>query len=344
MTQATPNNFSSAISSDAPGGLPAGLNPEDLVDIYTRMVLARTTDERIWMMNRQGKVPIAASSQGHEAGQLGVLLAAEKDGNCFFFPYYRDLALKMSVGLTPAQVMKSFMGKEGEPYSNARQFPLQGADLERRVIQISNVVAAGMTQAVGFALANRMRGNGTVTIVFFGDGASSQGESHEAMNFAGIHRLPVVFVCENNRYAISVPQASQMAISDVAGRADGYGFPGVVVDGMDLLAVYQSMSEAIGRARDQGPVLVELKLERFMPHTTDDDDRRYRPADEVEQAKQRDPVQSLGELLVAQDYATPEGLEAISREARRAVDEATDAADAAPPPPASTMLDNLFVE
>ena len=344
MTQATPNNLGGAISGDAAGGLPAGLNPEDLVDIYTRMVLARTTDERIWMMNRQGKVPIAASSQGHEAGQLGVLLAAEKDGNCFFFPYYRDLALKMSVGLSPAQVMKSFMGKEGEPYSNARQFPLQGADLERRVIQISNVVAAGMTQAVGFALAGKMRGTGTVVIVFFGDGASSQGESHEAMNFAGIHRLPVVFVCENNRYAISVPQASQMAISDVASRAEGYGFPGVVVDGMDLLAVYQSMSEAIGRAREEGPALVELKLERFMPHTTDDDDRRYRPAEEVEAAKARDPVQSLGELLAAQGYATAERLEEIVREARRAVDEATDAADAAPPPPASTMLDHLFVE
>ena len=126
MTQATPNNLSSAISSDAAGGLPAGLNPEDLVDIYTRMVLARTTDERIWMMNRQGKVPIAASSQGHEAGQLGVLLAAEKDGNCFFFPYYRDLALKMSVGLTPSQVMKSFMGRRGSPTATPASFPSRG--------------------------------------------------------------------------------------------------------------------------------------------------------------------------------------------------------------------------
>ena len=344
MTQAIPENSRSTPAGILAGGLPSGLNPEDLVDIYTRMVLARTTDERIWMMNRQGKVPIAASSQGHEAGQLGVLLAAEKDGDCFFFPYYRDLALKMSVGLTPTQVMKSFMGKEGEPYSNARQFPLQGADLEHRVIQISNVVAAGMTQAVGFALAAKMRREETVVIVFFGDGASSQGESHEAMNFAGIHKLPVVFVCENNRYAISVPQASQMAITDVANRADGYGFPGVVVDGMDLLGVYQSMREAIGRAREEGPVLVELKLERFMPHTTDDDDRRYRPAEEVEQAKARDPVQTLGDLLVAQSYVTPERLEAIGQEARRAVDEATDAADAAPPPPVGTMLEHLFTE
>ena len=324
--------------------LPDGLTAADLVDIYTRMVLVRTTDERIWMMNRQGKVPIAASSQGHEAGQLGTLLAAEKDGNCFLFPYYRDLALKMAAGLSPTQVMKSFMGKDGEPYSNARQFPLQGADLEHNIIQISNVVAAGLTQSVGYALAGKMQNTGVVCLVYFGDGASSQGETHEAMNFAGVHRLPVVFICENNRYAISVPQSSQMAITDVANRADGYGFPGVVVDGMDLLAVYQATSEAIRRARQEGPALIELKLERFMPHTTDDDDRRYRPADEVENARRRDPVVSLADLLVEQGFLTTERIEEIGAEARRAIDEATDAADAALPPDASTMLDNLFVE
>ena len=109
--------------------IPDDLSAEDLVDFFTRMVYVRTTDERLWALNRQGKVPIAASSQGHEAAQLGSLLAAEKDGKCFLFPYYRDLALKMAAGLTPAQVMLSFMGKDGEPYSNARQFPLQGADL-----------------------------------------------------------------------------------------------------------------------------------------------------------------------------------------------------------------------
>ena len=158
----------------------------------------------------------------------------------------------MSVGLTPTEVMKSFMGKEGEPYSNARQFPLQGADLERRVIQISNVVAAGMTQAVGYALASKMRGTGAVVIVFFGDGRPARGEPR-GDELRGDSPAAVVFVCENNRYAISVPQASQMAINDVASRADGYGFPGVVVDGMDLLAVYQSMREAIGRARGGGP-------------------------------------------------------------------------------------------
>ena len=109
--------------------LPQGVTNEDLVDYFTRMVMIRTIDERIWALNRQGKVPIAASCQGHEAAQLGTLMAAEKDGNCFFFPYYRDLALKVGVGLTPTQVMLSFMGKAGDPYSDGRQFPMQGADL-----------------------------------------------------------------------------------------------------------------------------------------------------------------------------------------------------------------------
>jgi 2-oxoisovalerate dehydrogenase E1 component alpha subunit len=308
------------------------------------MVLVRTMDERIWMLNRQGKVPIAASAQGHEAAQLGSLLAAQKDGDFFLFPYYRDLGIKMGVGLTPTEVMKSFMGKAGEPYSNARQFPLQGADLKHNIIQISNVVAAGLTQAVGYALGCRMLGDNTVVLVYFGDGASSQGETHEAMNFAGVHKLPVVFICENNRYAISVPQSSQMAIADVASRAEGYGFSGVVVDGMDLMPVYEATRAAIIHARADGPVLLEMKVERFMPHTTDDDDRRYRPAEEVAKLRQRDPVVTLAAYLIAQDFLTREQVGEIDAVAKRAVNQATDAADAAPLPDPSTLLDNLFVD
>ena len=338
QTQGQPNG----VAGDTFRPLPEGVTPEDLVDYYRRMVTIRTVDERIWMMNRQGKVPIAASGQGHEATQLGTLLAAEKDGNCFFFPYYRDLGLKMGAGLTPTQVMLSFMGKEGEPYSGARQFPLQGADLPNNVIQLSNVVAAGLTQSVGFALAAKMQGDGCVTLVYFGDGASSQGETHEAMNFAGIHKLPVIFVCENNGYAISVPQSMQMAIGDVANRAEGYGFPGIIVDGLNLLAVYEATREAIHHARNEGPVLLEMKLERLMPHTTDDDDTRYRPQEEIEVARQRDPVAAFGGFMLEQGYLTEEQEQAIRAEARRAVNEATDAADAAAPPDASNLHRHVY--
>ena len=279
---------SAGVSGGAP--LPDGLDAADLAEVCRQLILVRTMDERIWMMNRQGKVPIAASAQGHEAAQLGSLLAAQKDGDCFLFPYYRDLAIKMAAGLTPRQVMLSFMGKEGDPYSGARQFPLQGADLPRRIIQISNVVAASLTQSVGYALGCRMLGDATVTLCYFGDGATSQGETHEAMNFAAIHRLPIVFICENNRYAISTPQESQMVVSDVAARAEGYGFPGFVIDGLDVIACYEATRQGIDHARRIGPALVEMKVERFMPHTTDDDDRRYRDRDALEVARQRDPV------------------------------------------------------
>ncbi len=330
------NNGGATVAEAAPQ-LPGGLTADDLTDFYRRMVLCRTIDERIWALNRQGKVPIAASSQGHEAAQLGSLLAAEKDGNCFLFPYYRDLALKFAAGLTAEQVMRSFMGKAGDPYSNGRQFPLQGADLPHNIIQISNVVAAGLTQSVGYAMACKMRDEGTVTLVYFGDGASSQGETHEAMNFAGVHRLPVVFICENNRYAISVPQRKQMSIEEVASRAAGYGFPGFTIDGMDFIGCYEASREAISSAREQGPVLLEMNVERFTSHTTDDDDRRYRPANEVEQARLRDPVVTFGALLMEHGVMTQEEIDEAAANALAAVDAATDAADVASPPDVSTL-------
>ena len=326
-----------AAVAEAAGSLPGNLSADDLVDFYRRMVMCRTIDERIWALNRQGKVPIAASSQGHEAAQLGSLLAAEKDGDCFLFPYYRDLALKFAAGLTAEQVMRSFMGKVGDPYSNGRQFPLQGADIPRKIIQISNVVAAGLTQSVGYAMACKMRGESTVALVYFGDGASSQGETHEAMNFAGVHKLPVVFICENNRYAISVPQRKQMSVQEVASRAAGYGFPGFTIDGMDFIGCYEATRESINSARTQGPVLLEMQVERFMSHTTDDDDRRYRPSDEVEQARLRDPVVTFGKLLLEHGVLTQEQVDEAAATALATVDAATDAADSASPPDVSTL-------
>ena len=319
-----------------------GLTRQEILDFYKKMVLARTLDERIWALNRQGKVPIAASSQGHEAAQMGSLLAAQKDGHCFLFPYYRDLSLKMTAGLTALETMLSFMGKDGEPYSGGRQFPLQGADLKHNIIQISNVVSAGMTQAVGYALGCKMLGEKTVVLCYFGDGASSEGECHEAMNFAGVHKLPIVFICENNRYAISVPLEKQMRIDNVADRAAGYGFPGIMIDGMDFFPVYEATREAIDHARLQEPVLLEMKVERFMPHTTDDDDRRYRSSEEVEEARQRDPVTQLRAYILEAQLLTEEQEEEIRSWSRSEVDQATDAADAAPYPDSSTTYDHVY--
>tara|TARA_B100000745_G_scaffold126774_1_gene82595 strand:- start:87 stop:809 length:723 start_codon:yes stop_codon:yes gene_type:complete len=238
--------------------------------------------------------------------------------------------------------MMSFMGKAGDPYSSGRQFPLQGADLPHKIIQISNVVAAGLTQSVGYALGCRMAGEKTVVLVYFGDGATSQGETHEAMNFASIHKLPVIFICENNRYAISTPQNAQMVVEEVSGRAASYGFPGFTVDGMDLMSCYEATREAITHARSQGPVLLEMKVERFMSHTTDDDDRRYRPEGEVERARERDPVLTLARTLIEEGILTQEQVDEIAATALQATDEATDIAEASTLPDESVLHDSVY--
>ena len=162
------------------------------------------------------------------------------------------------------------------------------------------------------------------------------------MNFASVHALPVVFICENNRYAISVPQRKQMSIEEVASRAAGYGFPGFTIDGMDFIACYEATSQAIRHARAEGPVLLEMQVERFMSHTTDDDDRRYRPPDEVQQARLRDPLLTLGNLLLEHRIMTQQEIDDAAANALNAVDAATDAADNATPPDVSTLHEMVY--
>ena len=318
-----------------------GLTDQELIDQYALMMLMRTFDVRVLALNRQGKVPIAASSQGHEAAELGSLLAAKKYGNYMLFPYYRDLALR-TAGIGVGTSMLSYMGKAGDVYSGGRQFPLQGACLEDRVICQSNVVAAGMTQAVGYALGSKMQGDDTVVLSYFGDGASSQGECHEAMNFASIHKLPVVFICENNKYAISVPLHLQMAIANVAERAKTYGFPGHVVNGIDFLDCYGATKDAISHARTVGPVLLDMDVERIQPHTTDDDQRRYRSKEELEMSHKRDPLMILLDYLTNVHLLDDARVEEIRVTARAEVNEATDLAEAAPYPDVSTFYDHLY--
>ena len=207
-------------STVAVRGEMAGPDDGQLLEMYRQMVLCRALDERVWLMNRQGKAAIVASAQGHEAGQIGSV-AALRVGHDRFYIYYRDLAVLVSVGLTPAQIMSGFLARVGEPLSGARQFPTHGAHAGLKVINLSNVVATQIPQAVGDALASKMRGEDTVTIVYFGDGAASAGDCHEGMNFAAIHKLPVIFFCENNGYAISVPLSKQMAVGQRRGPGRG---------------------------------------------------------------------------------------------------------------------------
>ena len=313
-----------------------------LVEMYRQMVLVRMLDERIWMLNRQGKAAIMASSQGHEAGQIGSVWALEI-GKDQFYIYYRDLAVMLTLGMTPVEIMSGFLAKEGEPLSGARQFPTHGAYPELGLVNLSNVVGTQIPQAVGVALAAKMRGEDSVVITYFGDGASSVGDCHEAMNFAAIHKLPVIFFCENNKYAISVPVSKQMAVDSIASRAEGYGMPGIEVDGCDIVAVYEATFEAARRARSgEGPTLIEAHVERYLPHTSDDDDSRYRSSEELAEARKRDPLLILSGQLREIGLLTDDLESEFRTEAMRTVNEATDIVESAPYPGAGDFERHVY--
>lgn len=318
------------------------LGGDQLLKIYRQMVLCRTLDERVWMLNRQGKAALVASSQGHEAAQAGSV-AALRVGDDHLYIYYRDLAVLISAGMTPREVILGFMARAGEPLSGARQFPVHGAYPKYRLYNISNVVATHLPQAAGAALASAMRGEDSVVIAYFGDGASSTGDCHESMNFAGIHKLPIIFFCENNKYAISVPLAKQMAIDSIASRAEGYGMPGVRVDGCDVGAVYEATHEAVRRARaGEGPTLIEAMVERLLPHTGDDDDSRYRTEEEMEEVRKRDPIKILKDQLTKAGILSAEADEEIRGAAKREVNEATEFAESAPYPGTEDFYDHVY--
>ena len=317
------------------------LSGERLVDLYKTMVLSRYLDERVWLLNRQGKAAIAASAQGHEAAQVACIEATDPSKDHYLI-YYRQFTAMIALGTEPEEMLRGFLAKEADPMSAARQFPLHGAHPRVDLFNFSNVIATQLPQAAGVALADKLKGSDAVTVVYFGDGASSQGDTHEAMNFAGGHKLPVIFFCENNRYAISVPQSKQMGIESVASRAVGYGFPGVQVDGTDVVAVHEATQAAVERARaGEGPTLIEASVERLLPHTTDDDHTRYRSAEDIAQMDERDPIKVLSALLKRRDLLTESEDEEIHSAAKKRVNVATDTVDAEPYPGVETMFDHI---
>ena len=322
----------------------SGLPPETLREMYVVMALARALDERMWQVNRAGRAPFVVSGQGHEAAQVGAAFALDRSKDVLL-PYYRDLALCLVFGLTARDVMMSAMARQADPASGARQMPGHYGSARLRIISGSSVVATQLPQATGIAYAAKLRRTGQVAFVCFGEGASSEGDFHEACNFASIHKLPVIFFCENNRYAISVPQDQQMAIDNVADRAAGYGFPGVVVDGTDLLAVHQVVAAAAERARGgDGPTLVEAKVYRFYPHSSDDDDRTYRSQDEVKAWRARDPLALFEARLRDVGALDDDSLAEIGGRVKAEVEAATEAAENAPFPDPATFDRYVYAE
>lgn len=342
MGSLTPSKPSKG-NTDRTDSFPDSINPEELIGIYETMVLARAIDERVWLMNRQGKAAIVASCQGHEAVQVGSVWAGCKHPGTTFFPYYRDLGMMVALGVSPLDVMLSFTAKAGERFSGARQFPLHGAIPELNVINLSNVVATQIPQAVGYALGGKLQGNNNITITTFGDGACSEGDFHEGMNFAAIHKLPVIFLCENNKYAISVPLNKQMAVPDIAARGPIYGMPGVTIDGTDIFAVYDAIQTAMKRALNgDGPTLIDAKVERYLPHTSDDDHTRYRSEKEIQEAKKFDPLVFFQNRLIKHNLINEHIIKTIDDKTKTAVNQATEVAEQTPMPNPDDVQDHVY--
>src|SRR5512143_2035947 len=249
--------FSSEITR-RPTGIGTMPSAPDPLAIYRVMLLARLVDERIWQLNRLGRAHFAVPCAGHEGAAAGYAFALDPSRD-YLVPHYRDLAALFVFGITARDVFLHLFARANDPMSGGRQMFGHWSDPRRHILSLSSPQPNHVTHAVGIALASKIRHSDSVTWTGFGDGSSSKGDIHESMNFAAIHKLPIVFCCENNGYAISVPQEKQMAVQNVADRAAGYGMPGCVVDGTDPLAVFEAARIAVDRARNGGgPTFVEI--------------------------------------------------------------------------------------
>ncbi|PID03526.1 MULTISPECIES: thiamine pyrophosphate-dependent dehydrogenase E1 component subunit alpha [unclassified Sporosarcina] len=306
-----------------------GLTDEDVLKMYETMLMARRLDERMWLLNRAGKIPFVISCQGQEAAQVGASFALNNEKD-WIAPYYRDMGVVLHFGMTPKDLMLSAFAKADDPNSGGRQMPGHFGQRKNRILTGSSPVTTQLPHAVGVALAAKMNKEDFITFVTLGEGSSNQGDFHEGMNFAGVHKLPTVIMVENNKYAISVPLDKQMACENVSDRAIGYGMPGYTVDGRDPLTVYEVVKKAADRARNgEGPTLVEAVCYRLTAHSSDDDQRQYRDAEELEDERKQDPLLSFIQYLKEVKVLTEEKYDEIEERVKLQVDEATEYAEQA---------------
>ncbi|HUR16286.1 MAG TPA: thiamine pyrophosphate-dependent dehydrogenase E1 component subunit alpha, partial [Candidatus Limnocylindrales bacterium] len=263
MATRTPAKADAPASSSGELGADLGLTRDKLIDMYRLMAITRAVDERMWILNRAGKIPFVISGQGHEGAQVGIAYPL-RQGHDWMVPYYRSVAALITFGMSPREIMLAQFARGVDPSSGGRQMPGHYGIKDRNILSVSSPVATQLLHATGIAWAAKLKKTDQVVITYVGEGSSNQGDFHEGLNFAGIHKLPVIYVVENNGYAISVPMSLQSAVEDIAIRGAGYGMPGVIVDGADVLACYKAGREAIDRARrGDGPTLIEAKVTRL---------------------------------------------------------------------------------
>ena len=318
---------------DSDGNVDTALEPElspaELKRLYRAMLLGRRLDERMVRLQRQGRIGTFAPIKGQEASQLGTVSCLRPSD--WMVPSFRETAAMIWRGWPIEQLLLFFAGylEGGRPVPEQHDLP------------ITIPVATQIPHAVGLAYAAQYRGDDAVVMTYFGDGATSEGDFHEALNFAGVWHVPVVFVCQNNQWAISVPLKKQTHSRTIAEKALAYGFPGLQVDGNDVLAVYAAGREAVARARaGDGPTLIECVTYRLGVHTTADDPTKYRSAEEVAEWERKDPLTRFGTYLQKRNLLD-EGLEA---DVDAEIAEAIRRFEATPPADPLVMFDHVYAE
>jgi 2-oxoisovalerate dehydrogenase E1 component alpha subunit len=318
--------------------------PDDqAVDLYRWMVLSREVDERMVQLQRQGRIAFYIGAIGEEATVLGTVAGMETRD--WLFPSYREHAGALFRGMPLVTFVCDLLGNAGDRMLG-HQMPCHEAWAAGRFVSISAPIATQVPQAVGAAWAARIRGDDMVALTWFGEGATSANDFHTGANFAGVHKVPVVLVCRNNGWAISVPRELQTASETIAQKAIAYGIHGERVDGNDLLAVHAATRRARARASaGQGPTLLECVTYRVEGHSTSDDPRAYRGAEEVEAWKARDPILRLGRYLSWKQLISPVDVEGFRSEARDRVRRAVEEAEAfAAKPALETLFEGVYAE
>jgi len=315
---------------DLAGGL---LGAEDVVGLYRHMTTCRQLDEIAFKLQRSGRMGTYPQNKGQEAAAAGTAFALEKRD--WIVPCYRENAALFWHGLPMEYVLLHWMGDE-----RGNQIP-EGVN----VLPLSIPIGTHMLHAVGIAWAAKLRGEDTVSAAYFGDGATSEGDFHEAMNFASTLKVPTVFVCQNNRWAISVPIEKQMASETVAQKAFAYGMETVQVDGNDLFAVHKAMVDAVKRGREESkPTFIEAVTYRMGDHTTADDARRYREASEVESWAEKCPLKRLRMWMESRDVWDQGKQDALEEEAEKVVNAAVERAFGIEKPSTDDIFNHTFAE
>jgi len=307
------------------------LSKDLLLKAYRNMLLTRLADDKAVKLQRQGRLGAYPPSKGQEASQLGPAMAL-KEGDWLVWAF-REMGALLWKGAPLETLYLYWMGNEmGNVYPD-------GVRITPSVVPVGSQVP----HAVGIAYASKMRGEKDVTLAYFGDGATSEGDFHEGLNFAGVYQTPNVFVCQNNQFAISTRRAKQSASTTLAQKAVAYGFPGILVDGNDVLAMYAAAKEAVERARKgKGPTLIESYTYRLSDHTTSDDWRKYRSKEEVAEWERKDPLKRFRSYLVAQNILKDD--ESLIKELTEIVERAAATAEAVPVPSRQDVFAHTYAE